>query len=310
MRKPLLICITTLSLLSAFGQGCSDAGFCTMGAMKPDQLYRKDVALKLRSLELSYYSGKTTLSPTVESFTADASFTIKKTAFQVKALYQWVSGNLGRNGGFGDMSLGASRTLFAKENYSINATVGAKVPLGTGNAEDSKGRDFPMYYQVNLGSVDFVAGASLLSKTWLIATGIQLPVIHINNNQFDYEEWRDYPSWEYIKEHPLATDLKRGTDVMLRVERNFRFSNYNFNLGILNIYRVNKDQIRNPDTNEYVKLDGTTGFAITALAGFSYFFNVTSAVKLTYGLKLAERDVNPDGLTRHSVLNLAYVYRF
>lgn len=311
MKHPLLlILIWMVTIPLSYSQGCSDAGFCTMGAMKPDQLYRKTASVKLRTIEASYYRGKTTLTPIVESFTADASFTINQTAIQVKALYQWVDGNLGNNGGAGDISLGATRTVFSANNYSISATIGSKIPLGAGNAEDSKGRDLPMYYQVNLGSFDLVAGASLLSKKWLIATGIQLPIIHLNENEFEKEEWRDYPSWDYIKQHPHATHLKRGTDVMLRLERSFRFSNYGFSLGLLNIYRINKDQILNQETGNYVQLDGTTGFAITALSSIYYDLNVTSALRLSYGMKITDREVNPDGLTRHNVLTLAYVYRF
>ena len=50
------------------GQGCSDAGFCTMGAMKPDQSFNKKIELKLRSIELSYYYGESTLSPIINAF--------------------------------------------------------------------------------------------------------------------------------------------------------------------------------------------------------------------------------------------------
>ena len=97
---------------------------------------------------------------------------------------------------------------------------------------------------------------------------------------------------------------------MLRVERNFRFVKYNFTIGLLPIFRVKKDQIFDNTTDSYHKLDGTTGMALSALAGFGYNLNVNNSLKLTYGVKLKQRDVNPDGLTRTSVIIIAYLFRF
>ncbi|MFN8890139.1 MAG: hypothetical protein ACK5WF_21960 [Cyclobacteriaceae bacterium] len=51
-----------LNITLSYSQGCSDAGFCTMGAMKPDQPYNKKIQLKLRSMEVSFYRGTTTLA--------------------------------------------------------------------------------------------------------------------------------------------------------------------------------------------------------------------------------------------------------
>ena len=48
-----------LSKLPISAQGCSDAGFCTMGAMKPDQHFNRRVQIKLRSIEVAQYVGLT-----------------------------------------------------------------------------------------------------------------------------------------------------------------------------------------------------------------------------------------------------------
>src|SRR3954467_15801847 len=92
--------------LSGFSQGCSDAGFCTMGAMKPDQPFNKKIELKLRSMELSFYRGTTTLTPIIYVATADMNFSLNaKTSFQLKLPYQAVSGRLANTSGMGDISL-------------------------------------------------------------------------------------------------------------------------------------------------------------------------------------------------------------
>ncbi len=100
----------------AFGQGCSDAGFCTMGAMKPDQPFNKRVPLKLRSVEVSFYRGTTTTSPVVYVGTIDMSFNIidNKTFFQIKLPYQAVTGNFGNTGGLSDISYCLTRNIYSR----------------------------------------------------------------------------------------------------------------------------------------------------------------------------------------------------
>lgn len=300
-------------LMSA--QGCSDAGFCTMGAMKPDQHYNKRVDFKLRSIELNAYKGITSLSPVIHVYTADMTFGLNdRTSFQVKIPYQMVKGNLGKTAGLGDISISATRTLLSTERGSLHATIGTKIPSNPSNLENKKtefgpGGDLPMYYQVSLGSYDLVAGASWISNNWLFATGIQVPLTK-NRNDFRWGQWPDYPNQKYLRDYALANNLHRGTDVMLRVERNFRFTNFNFNIGLLPIYRIARDEVFNFNTGEREKPEGTTGLALSVLAGAGYHFNINNSVKLILGKKITNRELNPDGLTREKVMSMSYIYRF
>ena len=50
--------------------------------------------------------------------------------------------------------------------------------------------------------------------------------------------------------------------------------------------------------------------ALSMLASFGYQFDVNSSIKVIQGIKLTDRDVNPDGLTRNEVLSISYVYKF
>src|SRR5690242_4332390 len=78
-----LFALCCLSSTRLRAQGCSDAGFCTMGALKPDQPYNKRIAIRLRSMEISFYRGTTTLTPVIYVATADLNFGINdKTSFQ------------------------------------------------------------------------------------------------------------------------------------------------------------------------------------------------------------------------------------
>jgi len=280
--------------------------------MKPDQNYSKRIKFKLRSLEVNQYRGNATLSPIIYVTTLDFNIGINdRNSFQIKAPFQYVTGNLGDVSGVGDISLSVTRNLFSKERYSINATIGTKIPTGDSD-KDKAGRDYPMYYQPSLGSYDIIFGGSWISSEWLVAVGYQ-QALNKNNNEFQAEQWFNdelYPDLNYLLEHDEGVHLLRGTDLMLRTERNWRYANFNLNLGLLTIYRITKDEALNTETGRREEIDGTIGPAITLLGGGGYNFNVNSSLKLILGLKLKQRDVNPDQLTRDDVVSISYVFRF
>jgi hypothetical protein len=310
-----LLFLALLSFLSAntFAQGCSDAGFCTMGAMKPDQPYNKKIQLKLRSMELSFYRGTTTTTPVIYVATADLNFSLNsKSSFQVKVPYTMVkSGNLGETQGISDLSLCYTRSVLNTDKFDVNFSVGGKIPTNRSDKTSNffPGEPLPMYYQTSLGTYDFITGLSLINRKWLFATGIQIPFKHINQNTFDWTDFPEYPDPEYLETYSQSNLLKRGIDVMLRVERNFRFSRFNFSAGLLPIYRITNDRITNLQGVE-VKPDGARGLALSGIMTAGYNFNVRSGIKLLLGRKFIQREKNPDGLTRHSVSSITYNYRF
>ncbi len=314
MKLRILTLILLVVAQQAYSQGCSDAGFCTMGAMKPDQPYNKKLPIKLRSMEVSFYRGTTTISPVIYVANLDMSFNLidDKTFFQVKVPYQAVNGNFGSTSGLGDFSLCLTRNLYSSEKFDISASVGGKIPSNKSNLRsEENGLMFPMYYQTSLGTYDAIAGISFINKKWLFATGIQHP-FNQNENVFTWGAW--IPVYEggedYVRQNMIAYKLKRGTDVMLRAERNFRYARFNFTLGLLPIFRVTKDEITDVNTDQRIKLDGTTGMALSGIGTVGYNFNVKSGVRLLLGKKITQRKVNPDGLTRHDVATISYYYRF
>lgn len=313
MNRLLLLFIFIAGALQSVGQGCSDAGFCTMGALKPDQPYNKKVELKLRSMELSFYRGTTTTTPIIYVATADLNFGLtQRSSFQVKLPYMMVrSGNLGETKGISDLSFCYTRSMFTSEKFDVNLSVGAKIPTNKSDKESNffPGEPLPMYYQTSLGTYDFITGVSMITRKWLFATGIQIPVIHVNENTFDWSDFPEYPDPSYLETYSQSNHLKRGIDVMFRVERNFRFARFNFSAGLLPIYRITNDRIENNQGVE-IKPDGAKGLALSGIITAGYSFNVKSGVKVLFGKKITQRDVNPDGLTRHDVLTASYYYRF
>lgn len=299
--------------VQAGAQGCSDAGFCTMGALKPDQPFNKKMQLKLRSMEVSFYRGTTTTTPVIYVATADLNFGLtQRSSIQLKLPYLAVrSGNLGATEGITDLSLCYTRSVFTSEKFDINFSVGTKIPTNQADKTSDlfPGKPLPMYYQTSLGTYDFITGISLINRQWLLATGIQVPVIHINNNQFDWSDYPEYPDQNYIQTYSQSNQLKRGVDVMFRVERNFRFARFNFSAGLLPIYRITNDRIEDNQGVE-IKPEGARGLALSGIVTGGYNFNVKSGVKLLFGKKIVQREKNPDGLTRVVVMTVSYYYRF
>ena len=313
MKISLFLSILFFASANAFSQGCSDAGFCTMGAMKPDQPYNKKLQFKLRSMELSFYRGETTTTPVIYVATADLNFSLtSKSSFQIKVPYMMVrSGKLGETEGLSDLSLCYTRSLLSTDRFDINFSVGGKIPTNKSDLTSNKFPDepLPMYYQTSLGTYDFITGLSLINRKWLLATGIQIPVKHINQNNFDWTDFPTFPDQTKLEKYGQANLLKRGVDVMLRVERNFRLSRFNFSVGLLPIYRITNDRITNRQGVE-VKPDGARGLALSGIITGGYNFTVRSGIKLLWGRKIVQREKNPDGLTRHSVSSITYNYRF
>ncbi|CAN5317471.1 hypothetical protein BH09BAC3_BH09BAC3_11670 [soil metagenome] len=315
MKVFISIIFLLLVYKAAYSQGCSDAGFCTMGAMKPDQPYNKKIALKLRSVELSFYRGTTTLTPVVYVATADMNFSINhKTSFQIKVPFQYVNGRLAETSSLADLSLCFTRNIVSNDRFDINLSVGGKIPSNNSDKTTSEGNALPMYYQTSLGTYDLIAGVSLINRKWLFATGIQIP-LNSNQNQFDWNRWQDDDPDEiaYVQKYANSTDLRRGVDVMLRVERNFRLNRLNFSVGLLPIYRITADKITNfkgQRTSFDAAGNEAIGLALSGIATVGYSLNARSGIKLLVGHKLVQREFSPDGLTRVLVSSFTYSFRF
>lgn len=325
MNKPtfrysiiILLCLLLIHPL-VWAQGCSDAGFCTMGAMKPNQTFNKKLDIRLQSIEISQGYGFTKFGTHIWATTLDANFSFNtKTAFQVKLPYMFTSGRLGDTHGLSDISLSLTRNVFNNEKYQIGITFGTKIPTNRSNLTNREtGAPLPMYYQTSLGSYDLIFGASLISRNCLFAVGYQ-QALNANNNEFTRNLLpSDDGSFAIIPEarllYPPAPQIIRGKDVMLRIERNFRFARFNFFVGVLPIYRITKDQIVLPTTGRRVEVQGSDGLAFTVLTGLGYQFSTKSGIKLLYGKKELDgisRITNPDGLSREWVASVGYLYRF
>jgi len=266
-------------------------------------------------MEMSFYRGQTTLTPIVYVATADFNFSVgRKNTFQIKVPFQHVEGRLAKTSSISDLSLCFTRNIYSSDQFDLNLSFGGKIPTNNSDFIASDGNALPMYYQTSLGTWDLISGISLINRRWLIATGIQVP-LNQNRNNFDWHRWvtNDPDEFAYVQEYANATALKRGIDVMFRVERNFRFSRFNFSAGLLPIYRITPDVYTNAAgarSSYNASGDKAVGLAMSWITTAGYNFNVRSGIKLLFGHKITQREFSPDGLTRELVTSFTYMYRF
>jgi hypothetical protein len=310
MKSSVLVLLMGCLTTAAFSQGCSDAGFCTMGAMKPDQPFNKKLSLKLRTLEFSQYYGHTHFNNKIYVSTVEANFSLgQKYIIQVKVPYQTSHGHLGTYGSISDVSLSLTRNIISTDAFDVNVTVGTKIPGNNGDKQQLNGLSLPMYYQTSLGTHDLIVGASIVSRKWLFAVGYQ-QALDANKNGFWWGEWNDGPDSAYVHQYTQSNTLLRGKDIMFRAERNFRLSRFNASIGLLPIWRITKDVVQLPTEDFKRSVPGSTGLALSGIYTLGYNFNVKSGLKLLIGNRFIQRQKNADGLSREFVSTITYTYRF
>ncbi len=311
-KLSLIFTISFIAFISqiAFSQGCSDSGFCTMGALKPDQHFIKKSTIHLNSLEITQHIGHTKYDDWIHSTFLDANFSFgKKTSLQVRLpAYTIITGKMPTTKGWGDLYFNVSRNILAKENYRVYASLGAKIYTSQPDKQSNDGFPMPLYQQTSYGSNDINLGLSVLSRQWMVAIGYQHALNQIKN-EFTTQKWLGHSLYEVVKVYDQSSGLVRGDDFMFRVERNFRLSRFNFYAGVLQLWRLTPDKTVS-ESGQLVPVSGSDGLAMNLLGGGGYQFNTRMGVRLLVSARLKERDANPDGLSRNFIGQLAYIVRF
>lgn len=306
MIKRVLVLLAISSLpIWGYSQGCSDAGFCTMGSMsgiQGEDKLRNEVKFVF-GYEMGEKSTNLFIPQIQGKFNMDDNNQI-----QIKIPYVIASGSLGSNSGLGDFQMSYSHRFYNKKDFSVSATAGVRI--ASGNADDAiDGKDLPMPYQPSLGTYDFMAGMNFKYTSWAFAFGVQIPAIQQNDNQYSPLEWPNESA--YFE----STNLIRKPDVMLRVEKAFETDNALFKVGILPIYHLANDEMEvYSDTTslntERIEIENSAGLTLNITAGGSYKFNEHWVADIQMGFPIITREVRPDGLTRSFVIRPGIAYRF
>ncbi len=301
-RQLLFFAVLTLASPKMFSQGCSDAGFCSIGTLAPvsaaDSSFHHSAKISLAFGIGERGTQHIHIIPEIE-----LGF-LRKNVLQIKIPYVIVNGDLGSTGGVGDLSVSLSRQMFSGNNSALSITAGAKLPTGkTDLAINSI--PLPMPYQTGLGTTDLVLGISYRYRKWNAGLGYQKVMSNNNENKFLHSD-------DYVVERNGYFEsnlLKRSDDALFRVERNFDLNKVQISAGVLTLYRIQKDKITDAFGKE-ISLDGSDGLTLNITGNFQYLISGHSGIGVLIGAPLIVRKVRADGLTRGLVLSASYQYRF
>jgi len=290
-----------------YGQGCSDAGVCSIGGMGSG-LSGSDFSSTI------IFSHSFGIASTSEGPDGTSNFTlIQKTQLEgrfkifnrsylyAKIPFQFATGDLGNAAAIGDIALSFSQEFTIAEHRAL-ITVGGIIPTNDSDLSEG-GRDLPMDYQSSLGSYDLIIGGSYFLENWQFAVGYQHP-FNRNGNGFLYSLWTDNDdALRYFE----SNQLKRGDDLIIRIEKRFDLPRSTIYAGVLPIIRLQKDEIIKND--EVVRLSGSQG--LTFNLNFTLEKNLSKRLnfRLAVGGPLIWRKTRADGLTRALVVTPALLYR-
>ncbi len=296
------LCIGLVLALSPAGtmaQGCSDAGFCTVGNLKAEPHgFGKDKLPKGRlTLITPVGVGDDDVLVFAPALQYDW-YANERLTLQGKITGNIASGNLGSASGPGDIYLTANYVFTPKKAWRWQALLGVKMPLSDASLE-AGGRPLPMQYQSSLGTFDLLAGISAAAQKWFFAFAWQQPLTQSNQNEFLPGEWPLNQGLAY----PPSRQLMRKADILLRGTRQFNFSpKWTANAGMLAIWHLGEDEYLEPDFNSPKEINGSEGLTLNVTSGIWWQASSRTRVGLTGGFPLVIRDVRPDGLTRSFVI--------
>jgi hypothetical protein len=312
MHRIILILLSVFVLTKySNAQGCSDAGFCTVGS-NADISSEKYAAKKDSSqsspkkhfvkVGVSVALGEQSvfiLTPHIEG-----SFQINpRSSINIKTNLQAAFGKQVTKFGMGDITISHSTNLLSKTKHQLVLNIGAKLATGRATAKDKNKFELPMVYQSSLGTFDLLLGLNYKFNYKLgvvnIATGYQQPLIHINRNSV-IENFDTLNAKSFI----------RKGDVFLRIDKIFTIKKkFDIGVGALAIYHILKDEIVLQDDSKQA-INGSQGLTLNITALFGYRINDKIEIGLSAGFPVLVRDVRPDGLTRKFAIAPAFTYRF
>nr|WP_294858461.1 DoxX family protein [uncultured Fluviicola sp.] len=313
-RTSVLIGFGLISFLSSegFAQGCSDAGFCSVGDLKSE------------SVDTSDYKNKIGLIPVI-GIGEDNTFIFTPTlqydrqlnkiwSIQTKFTVNYASGNLGNAFGLGDLIQSCSYNVQSNRKLKVSFTAGVKIPLNNSN-QQAAGKSLPMTYQSSLGTLDAIAGLGLRFHRFKAAFGLQAPITNLYSqngrksaNGFLSKEWDSLQANPY----PSTNGFIRAADVLFKIEYNWKLSQKMTLIpGFLSIYHLAKDKYQETKGDEtFRSIKGSEGLTVNFTLVAAYQISKRLKTSLTFGVPLVVRNVRPDGLTRRFVLGPEISYNF
>lgn len=283
------------------GQGCSDAGFCSLNSFKAK---RSDSSVTKYS---NHFKAGASFGKADHEINIIGSFieyhraVNECSSLDIKLTYLNQKNDLVSSAGFSDLFLNAS-WLIAKNLYVIT---GCKVALSNGNADDN-GNYLPMDFQHSIGTFDVILGFSYKVGDLQLFFAGQQP-LNRSKNKFLAEK---YPANSPFREYQSTNNYKRQGDILFRAAYPIAIAKgITVTPSLLPIYHLSDDEFTNAAGDNETILD-SKGLTFNANLFVDFNLNEHSTVSLSFAAPLVTREVRPDGLTRKFLAGLDYSFKF
>ena len=303
-----LLLLTLIAYKNACSQGCSDAGFCTAGALKPNTA-NKAQSQGFLGLSMGFGLGEQNVSTSNVQF--EPQFKVNDlTSVQIKIPFVANSGKLGKTQGLGDVILTCNYNLDSVLHKKAMLVIGTRIATGTASLK-SNNIALPMPYQISLGTTDLIIGTRFnLPKKFIATFAYQQPLWSRNQNGFDSAAFFTTGAFYNLTEEQnyfLSANLKRRGDILLRIERPFSFKKSILTVGVLPIYHLGQDKA-DVVKGKSVKIKNSQGLTLNLNGIYTLNINDHTEFNLILAAPLIVRSSRPDGLTRSAIINAGLKY--
>ncbi len=277
-------------------QGCSDAGACSIVGYYASRDSTK-TSFKF-SIEESLGLGEKFVFISQSTIELQTNFQTN-TSVSFRIPFIAVLGNIGNNSGIGDGIISFRQQIYRQKKFTSSLLTAVR--LRSNNADFSiNGKPLPMAYQTSLGTYDVILGLLFNIKQWNFYTAFQHSFGR-NKNRYIRDILNTNPEKDYYE----SAQLKRGNDLVFRVQRAVKLKNGNlFLFTLMPIYRMQNDEIIK--NNENIKLAGSKELTLNINATYRVIMANSAVIEWLIGFPIIDREYRADGLTRNFVFTIRY----
>lgn len=282
MKRIILVFSVIFFTSQMWSQGCSDAGFCSIGAMQHKDTIKHELIVGGTYEKADF--GVTVTNPFIQ-YNANIN---RYLSLNGKLNFRYATDGTRCVSGFGDAFLNINYRLeLEDDNQEIHFTLGGKAPLSkpdeTRRFFSSQGLPTPMDFQSTLGTYDLIFGTTYKYKKLSVSLAYQQPLTST-------EDW-------------FYDDYQRQGDVLLKPSYMFKpFKDFTVSPSFMAIYRLGEDKI-NGAVSELTK--GTDGLTLNLMSEFKYVFAEDYHIGLMAAVPVLNRKTILDGLKREYVFALS-----
>ncbi len=281
-----------------YGQGCSDAGACSVNTFQFEQLTNVSKQKISLNFEQTMALGEKFVYISQSTLILEYNLT-SSTSFELRTPFIFTYGNLGYTSGVGDLILSASQDFINDKNYQLTAILAGRLKTNNSNFTDND-LALPMAYQTSLGTNDIILGSQYSRAKWNLYFAYQHPFGR-NENEYLVPKNETDPAKQYFE----SAYLKRGDDLYLRGQYLIDLKkNRGLKLNLLSIYRIQESEILKDD--EPLLLEGSSGLTVNIGLTYSKLIKHDRQLDLILAFPIIDREYRADGLTRNIVIGVSF----